>query len=105
MYSTALSLSGENACAEMVDGRRPLTSLVAAMVVRFFGMMVQSFENSVASLETLRERIILWWIMTQKWLLQMRRECAPVQHTKKRPNISWCIHPHVVSNLIEGALP
>ena len=39
-YSAALSLVAENACAEMVDGRRPLNSLVAEMSVRFFGMVV-----------------------------------------------------------------
>ena len=84
-YSAALSLVAESACAEMVDGRRPLNSLVAEMSVRFFGMVVQCFENSVASLETLRERIILLLNHdTEKWLAQRRRRmcrlCTSAAH-------------------------
>ena len=37
-YQTALSLSGEESSAAMVEGRTPLRSLVASLVL-FFGMM------------------------------------------------------------------
>ena len=37
-YQAALSMSGEKSAAAMVEGRRPLRSLVASLVL-FFGMI------------------------------------------------------------------